>query len=108
MSPEQIDTLRQVQLALEIINEYRTFDSIGTPERADFDKIEVILTALTWQIVEHDITRFLGEWKLKLQSLTDLNKKIQESYSHLKKISDCLTKTAESVGGFIEFASRAL
>jgi hypothetical protein len=45
---------------------------------------------------------------LKLQSLKNLNKEIQDKYAHLKKISINIAKAADALSGLIEFASKAL
>jgi hypothetical protein len=108
MNTEKINTSIKVREALEEVNRLRTFDTLGTPERADLDRAAILLEKLSWEIISNDINKLADNINQTSGELKDLGKKIEQSYDHLKDISSCIQKTADVVGVLIEITGKAI
>ncbi len=108
MNTEKINTYKQVVEALKVVNSFRTYDNVDSPERAVLDEMALVLEALSWEIISDDISKVLDSMTLKLTDLKRLNKKINDSYVHLKSVSNNIAKVTEVVGVLVEIITKAI
>ncbi len=108
MNSEKTNTYKQVVEALKVVNSFRTYGNVDTPERAVLDEMALVLEALSWEIISDDMSKVLDSITLKLTDLKRLNKKINASYEHLKRVSDKITQVAEAVGVLVGIITRAI
>jgi hypothetical protein len=108
MNTEKLNAYKQVVEAMKVVNNSRTFNNLGKPERATLDEAALVLEEISWEIISDDISKVLDALKLKLIDLKSLNKKIQDTYKELKSISDAIAKAAEVVSVLIEITTKAI
>jgi hypothetical protein len=108
MNTEKINTSKKVREALIEVNKFRTFDTLGTPERAELDRTAILLEKLSWEIISNDINALAEDINSTSAELKELGNKIEKSYSHLKDISITIQKTADVVGVLIEIIAKAI
>jgi hypothetical protein len=108
MNTEKINAYKQVVDSLKEVNSFRTFQNIGTPERADLDTMAISLEALSWEIISDDITNVLNSLTSKVEEINTLNIKIIKSYTRLKTLSEKISKVAEMVSVLVEITSKAI
>jgi hypothetical protein len=108
MNTEKINTAIKVREALIRVNELRTFNNIGTPERVELDQAAILLEKLSWEIISNDIIQLCDHIDITSKELKELGKKIELSYTHLKSISVHIQKTAEVAGVLAEITAKAI
>jgi len=108
MNTEKLNAYKQVVEAMKVVNNSRTFNNLGKPERATLDEAALVLEEISWEIISDDISKVLDALKLKLIDLKSLNKKIQDTYKELKSVSDSIAKAAEVVSVLIEITTKAI
>jgi hypothetical protein len=108
MNTEKINTAKKVREALAEVNKLRTFDNLGTPERADLDHAALLLENLSWEIIAKDIDYLATNMNESSKELKKLGKKIEMSYKKLKKTGTLIQKTADVVGVLVEITAKAI
>jgi len=107
MEAEKSSAYKLVIDTMEAVNEKRTYDTIGTPERDVLDKLVIELDELSYLIISEDISNLVTTINVKLDELKALNEKILASYTHLKNISDHVNKISKVVGVLAKVIAKA-
>ncbi len=108
MNTEKINTYKKIVETLKEVNDLRTFNNAGTPERAELDRAALMLEELSWNIISEDLTRLLDTVSYKARLLKDISKEINEKYHQLKNISEKIEKTADVIGVLVDIITKAL
>ena len=95
---EQDTAYTDIARALQAVNGYRTFRTIGTPEREDLDKTVLLLEELSWEVVSDDIAGFAARMGVVGRELRVIAAKIDKHYAHLKYITAVINKAADAAG----------